>query len=226
MPHEDQDNYWTEKGEAKKMSTHTHERTHTHFNQTYVIQTNANTHTHMQARVRACTHTHTHTHMRTHTHTQPNVRHTNKCNTHTHTHTHTSQPTVSLLTLHIRFTGALSRVLVAHLSQHGTGLVAATRLAVIRAYSWTGVIIPSPTLTAVRGGRVGLAGAAAVLLVTAVGAVVVTGTVLAAVGVRGRQAVGPLFAGVAAHALHVGFAPALSAVLVTGIREDNSLVHS
>ena len=146
--------------------------------------------------------------------------------THTHTHTHTSQPTVSLLTLHIRFTGALSRVLVAHLSQHGTGLVAATRLAVIRAYSWTGVIIPSPTLTAVRGGRVGLAGAAAVLLVTAVGAVVVTGTVLAAVGVRGRQAVGPLFAGVAAHALHVGFAPALSAVLVTGIREDNSLVHS
>ena len=138
----------------------------------------------------------------------------------------TSQPTVSLLTLHIRFTGALSRVLVAHLSRQGTGLVAATRLTVIWAYSWTSVVIPSPTLTAVQGGRVGLAGAAAVLLVAAVGAVVVTGTVLAAVGVRGRQVVGPLFAGVAAHALHVGFAPALSAVLVTSIREDNSLVHS
>ena len=105
-------------------------------------------------------------------------------------------------------------------------MVAATRLTVIWAYSWTSVVIPSPTLTAVQGGRVGLAGAAAVLLVAAVGAVVVTGTVLAAVRVRGRQVVGPLFAGVAAHALHVGFAPAPSAVLVTSIREDNSLVHS
>ena len=127
--------------------------------------------------------------------------------------------------MHIRFTGALSRVLVTHLSRQDTGLVAATRLTVIRAYSWTNVIIPLPTLTAVQGGCVGLAGAAAVLLVAAVGAVVVTGTVLAAVGVRGRQVVGPLFAGVAAHALHVGLAPALPAVLVTSIREDSSLVH-